>query len=46
MLDLFLRLVFRVLVTDRSTAWMYDHRVEWSKLLTATDSRSSVTSQA
>ena len=27
--DAVLRLVFRYAVTDRSTAWMYDHRVEW-----------------
>ncbi|MBA2632681.1 MAG: hypothetical protein H0U86_06740 [Chloroflexi bacterium] len=33
--DLMLRLVFRYLVTDRSTAWMYDHRVAWDQRLAA-----------
>ncbi|MCC2308858.1 FAD-dependent monooxygenase [Cellulomonas chengniuliangii] len=27
--DLLMPLVFRLLVTDRSTAWMYDHRIPW-----------------
>lgn len=34
-LDLVLPLVFRYVVTDRSTAWMYDHRVEWDRPLSA-----------
>lgn len=33
MLDLMLPFVFRFLVTERSTAWMYDHRVEWDRPL-------------
>ncbi len=33
--DLMLRLVFRYLVTERSTAWMYDHRVAWDEPLSA-----------
>jgi 2-polyprenyl-6-methoxyphenol hydroxylase-like FAD-dependent oxidoreductase len=33
--DLFLRLVFRFFVTDRSMAWQYDHRVEWDRELPA-----------
>ena len=28
--DLALPLVFKFLVTDRSTAWMYDHHIEWA----------------
>ena len=28
--DLALPLVFRFLVTDRSTAWVYDHHIEWA----------------
>ena len=28
-----LRLVFRYVVTERSTAWIYDHRVEWDRPL-------------
>jgi 2-polyprenyl-6-methoxyphenol hydroxylase-like FAD-dependent oxidoreductase len=28
--DLALPLVFRFLVTDRSTAWIYDHHIEWA----------------
>ncbi len=28
--DAALRFVFRFAVTDRSTAWMYDHRIEWA----------------
>ena len=27
--DLMLPLVFRFLVTERSTAWMYDHHIDW-----------------
>jgi hypothetical protein len=27
--DLALPLVFRFLVTERSTAWMYDHHIDW-----------------
>ena len=33
--DAMLRVVFRYLVTDRSTAWMYDHRVDWDRRLSA-----------
>ncbi len=33
--DLAMRLVFRVFVTDRSTAWLYDHRVDWDRPLVA-----------
>jgi 2-polyprenyl-6-methoxyphenol hydroxylase-like FAD-dependent oxidoreductase len=29
--DLVLPVVFRVFVTDRSTAWLYDHRVDWDR---------------
>jgi 2-polyprenyl-6-methoxyphenol hydroxylase-like FAD-dependent oxidoreductase len=35
MRDLFLRLVFRFFVTERSMAWLYDHRVEWERKLPA-----------
>ncbi|MEP6631337.1 MAG: NAD(P)/FAD-dependent oxidoreductase [Lapillicoccus sp.] len=28
--DAALRMVFRFAVTDRSTAWMYDHRIDWA----------------
>ena len=28
--DAFLRLAFRHLITERSLAWMYDHRIRWS----------------
>ena len=31
-----MRLVFRFFVTDRSMAWIYDHRVEWDRPLTTT----------
>ena len=31
--DAFLRVVFRYLVTDRSMAWQFDHRVEWERPL-------------
>jgi 2-polyprenyl-6-methoxyphenol hydroxylase-like FAD-dependent oxidoreductase len=34
--DLMLRVVFRYLVTDKSTSWMYDHRVEWEEPVPAT----------
>lgn len=30
MRDAALRMVFRFAVTDRSTAWMYDHRIDWT----------------
>ena len=33
--DLALRLVFRLFVTERSMAWLYDHRVEWDRALPA-----------
>lgn len=29
--DVFLRMVFRFAVTERSTAWMYDHRISWNR---------------
>lgn len=31
--DLAMRLVFRVFVTDRSMAWLYDHRIRWDQPL-------------
>ena len=31
--DAFLRLVFRFLVTERSMAWQFGHRVEWDTRL-------------
>ncbi len=31
MRDLFLRLVFRLFMSERSMAWLYDHRVEWDR---------------
>ena len=31
--DGMLRFLFRYVVTDRSTAWMYDYRVEWDRRL-------------
>jgi 2-polyprenyl-6-methoxyphenol hydroxylase-like FAD-dependent oxidoreductase len=34
--DAVLRLVFRYAVTDRSTAWMYDNRVDWVRPLPPT----------
>ena len=37
--DVAMRLVFRVFVTDRSTAWLYDHRVEWDRPLAAGPAR-------
>ena len=27
--DTMLRFLFRYVVTDKSTAWMYDYRVDW-----------------
>jgi 2-polyprenyl-6-methoxyphenol hydroxylase-like FAD-dependent oxidoreductase len=33
MRDAFLRLAFRYLITDRSMAWQFDHRVEWEQRL-------------
>jgi 2-polyprenyl-6-methoxyphenol hydroxylase-like FAD-dependent oxidoreductase len=33
--DAFLRLVFRFLVTERSMAWQFGHRVEWDRRLQA-----------
>jgi hypothetical protein len=30
-----LRFVLRYLVTDRSTAWIYDHRVDWDRPIVA-----------
>ena len=35
MRDLALRLVFRMFVTERSMAWLFDHRVEWDRALAA-----------
>jgi 2-polyprenyl-6-methoxyphenol hydroxylase-like FAD-dependent oxidoreductase len=29
--DAFMRLAFRYLITDRSLAWMYDHRIRWGE---------------
>jgi len=29
--DAFMRVAFRYLITDRSLAWMYDHRIEWDR---------------
>jgi 2-polyprenyl-6-methoxyphenol hydroxylase-like FAD-dependent oxidoreductase len=31
--DAFMRVAFRYLVTERSVAWMYDHRIEWDRPL-------------
>ena len=31
--EAFMRLVFRYAVTDRSMAWMYDHRIDWDRPL-------------
>jgi 2-polyprenyl-6-methoxyphenol hydroxylase-like FAD-dependent oxidoreductase len=36
--DLALPLVFKLLVTDRSMAWIYDHHVDWDARLVATSS--------
>jgi len=46
MQDVVLRLVFRYLVTDRSTAWMYAHRVEWNRSLVAPAARNSEPARA
>lgn len=35
MRDQLLRIVFRFLVTERSMAWQFDHRVEWGRRLPA-----------
>ena len=43
MRDAFLRLAFRYLITDRSMAWQFDHRVEWQRPLRFT-ARASVPS--
>jgi len=34
--DQFLRLVFRFFVSERSMAWLHDHRVEWDRRVPAT----------
>jgi 2-polyprenyl-6-methoxyphenol hydroxylase-like FAD-dependent oxidoreductase len=44
--DLFLRLVFRFLVTERSTEWMFGHRVEWDRPLAGPGPGASVTQAA
>ena len=36
--DLALPLVFKLLVTDRSMAWIYDHHIDWDAPLVATNS--------
>ena len=36
--DLALPLVFKLLVTDRSMAWIYDHHLDWGAPLVATNS--------
>ena len=36
--DLALPLVFKLLVTDRSMAWIYDHHLDWDAPLVATNS--------
>ena len=41
MRDAVVRLVFRYLVTDKATAWMYAHRVEWDRPLLADGARGS-----
>jgi 2-polyprenyl-6-methoxyphenol hydroxylase-like FAD-dependent oxidoreductase len=33
--DAFMRLAFRYMITDRSLAWMYDHRIAWAEPLRA-----------
>jgi 2-polyprenyl-6-methoxyphenol hydroxylase-like FAD-dependent oxidoreductase len=33
--DAFMRLAFRYLITDRSLAWMYDHRIHWAERVAA-----------
>jgi 2-polyprenyl-6-methoxyphenol hydroxylase-like FAD-dependent oxidoreductase len=37
--DAFLRVMFRFLVTPRSMAWMYGHRIDWQRPLTGPDTR-------
>lgn len=32
--DAFMRVAFRHLITDRSLAWMYDHRIAWAEPIT------------
>jgi hypothetical protein len=44
--DLFLRLVFRFLVTERSTEWMFGHRVEWDRPLAGPGPGASATQAA
>ena len=34
--DLALPLVFKLLVTERSMAWIYDHHLDWDARLVAT----------
>jgi FAD-dependent urate hydroxylase len=36
--DLTLPLVFKLLVTDRSMAWIYNHHIDWDAPLVATNS--------
>ena len=31
--DAFMRVAFRYLITERSMAWMYDHRIRWEDRL-------------
>lgn len=31
--DAFMRVAFRYLITERSLAWMYDHRIDWGRPL-------------
>ena len=33
--DAFMRVAFRYLITDRSLAWMYDHRIRWGEPVAA-----------
>ena len=44
--DVALQLVFRYAVTDKSTAWLYDHRVDWDRRLVPEAARSSVPAAA
>jgi hypothetical protein len=46
MRDAVLRLVFRYLVTDKSTAWMYSHRVEWDRPMVGDPARASAPAHA
>ena len=46
MRDVLLRLVFRFFVTERSMAWLYDHRVEWDRELPAEATASAQTARA